>query len=335
MRLKFLLAILIAMLAGYLAVHNVDWPAFTEAFKKLDLKIWLLALPLYLVAHLVRALRWKIILGPSISVRFSRLFPYIMIGRAVNDMIPTGAGEFYRSYLIYKRDGLPYTNSLASILVERVFDGLVLVGILAAVFWIVGIEHEMALGIRTIALVFFSCIVVVVLVFVRFPLVFKKIVNPLISKLPEKISSLIDKGFDDFIGGLQVFKYPYVMLLTTMLTFLVWASEIFFYYTLMVAFNIQPEIWWAALTIAIASLMVVVPSAPGYVGLYHWAVVLSLGICGIAESRALAVAVILNITDLGITFFLGFGFMLKMGLGFSSPKKLEQEFKQEDEKINV
>lgn len=307
-----------------MAIHKVDWDIFFASFGRMDLLLWFIALPVYVLANIFRAFRWHIILLPNLKTSFKSLFQYIMIGRNVNNFLSTGTGEFYRSYLIYKRDGLPYTGSLASIMVERVFDGMVLVCVLVGVLWFIDIDNAIFSGIRNIVLFIFPLAAVLIVLFINFPQQFIKFFTPMINRLPPKISSLVLKGMGDFISGLAVLKVPYVFWGTLILSFAIWFLEIMFYYILFESFGIEPQIWWAAITIVVVSMMVVLPSAPGYIGVYHWAVVFALGICSISESKALATAVVLNITDLGVTFVLGFWFMLKIGHKLPDTKLVEE-----------
>jgi uncharacterized protein (TIRG00374 family) len=55
-----------------------------------------------------------------------RLFPVVVIGYMGNNVYPARAGEVIRAYVLRRREGVSISASLATIIVERVFDGLVM-----------------------------------------------------------------------------------------------------------------------------------------------------------------------------------------------------------------
>src|SRR5690606_17666805 len=56
----------------------------------------------------------------------SRLYPLICIGYFGNNVYPFRAGELIRSYVLKRNQQISITSSLATVIIERVFDGLVM-----------------------------------------------------------------------------------------------------------------------------------------------------------------------------------------------------------------
>jgi glycosyltransferase 2 family protein len=77
-----------------------------------------------LSVYLWQALRWSLILLPVASLRFSHAVRAIYAGLFASEVVPFRVGEVLRCYLVSRWTTLPFSVSLASVLIERVFDGI-------------------------------------------------------------------------------------------------------------------------------------------------------------------------------------------------------------------
>src|SRR5689334_3663601 len=87
---------------------------------------WLMLAPaigLYFVGVWLRSARWRLLL-PAHTVNTSTLFRTLLVGFTVNNLLPLRMGEVARAYLLARWAKVPYTATIASLLVERVLDGL-------------------------------------------------------------------------------------------------------------------------------------------------------------------------------------------------------------------
>ncbi|MGH9591761.1 MAG: lysylphosphatidylglycerol synthase transmembrane domain-containing protein [Bryobacteraceae bacterium] len=83
-----------------------------------------LAIAAELVVYLWQALRWNLVLKPVVVVRFWQTVCAIFAGLFASEVLPFRAGEVLRGYLVSRWTGLPFSVSAASVLIERVFDGI-------------------------------------------------------------------------------------------------------------------------------------------------------------------------------------------------------------------
>lgn len=72
----------------------------------------------------VRSYRWRLLLSPVKACRIEPLYSANLIGFMANDLLPARLGEFVRSYAAGRLEGIPASTTLATIVVERVLDGL-------------------------------------------------------------------------------------------------------------------------------------------------------------------------------------------------------------------
>src|SRR5262249_37646491 len=84
---------------------------------------WLgLSVALRVLTFVFRAVRWTWILRPVAVVRFFPAFRATAAGFAANNL-PAKVGEVLRPALLARSEKLPFSPLLASVALERVFDG--------------------------------------------------------------------------------------------------------------------------------------------------------------------------------------------------------------------
>src|SRR5689334_12567142 len=81
----------------------------------------------------LRAIRWRVILDPVVpNLPFGPLWRSIAIGMMVNNLALLRAGELARAYAITREvPEVTFSTSLASLVVDRVFDAIVVLLLLA------------------------------------------------------------------------------------------------------------------------------------------------------------------------------------------------------------
>lgn len=89
-----------------------------------------------LLSHLIRAERWKLLLGPvGYKVGLLKGFLSVMIGYFINLVVPRG-GEVSRCYNLYRLSGTPVNISLGTVVAERVIDLIFLIVLIGTSFLI-------------------------------------------------------------------------------------------------------------------------------------------------------------------------------------------------------
>ena len=124
------------------------------AFRRIDLQLLLKSLQganyLYLFPIVViifvnmalRALRWGYLLRPIKKIGFLNLFASILIGFMANNVLPVRMGEFVRAYIIGRSERIRKSASFATVMVERLFDGLTVLGLLVVVLTFIHLPPE-------------------------------------------------------------------------------------------------------------------------------------------------------------------------------------------------
>ena len=133
-RLQLAIGIGISFVFLYLALRGVNPHDLWAAVQNFN---WLYAIPFVAVTLLsmwIRAWRWRYLLLPPADLPPRRLWNPMMAGFALNGLLPARLGEFARAYVLGRKENLPFSRIFGTIVVERIFDTLVLLALLAYVF---------------------------------------------------------------------------------------------------------------------------------------------------------------------------------------------------------
>jgi len=116
----------------WLTLVRTDVQQIERAVRAAD-PFWMaLGMSVYAVNLLVRGVRWRLILGQVIAVRFQPVMTALLVGYGVNAIFPARLGELFRAEFCKQRCGIPRIWALASIVVERLLDGIIVVMCLGA-----------------------------------------------------------------------------------------------------------------------------------------------------------------------------------------------------------
>jgi glycosyltransferase 2 family protein len=118
------LGIGISLVFLFIAFRGQDLGEVRDALGEVNYWYLLPALALYFLGVWIRALRWSALLRPVIVVRPRETFPIVIVGYMANNVLPLRTGELVRAYVLGRRFGVRKTTSLATIAIERLFDGL-------------------------------------------------------------------------------------------------------------------------------------------------------------------------------------------------------------------
>src|SRR5512143_1900277 len=125
-RWRFWIGLVISAVFLWLALRGLS---LAEVASKLPgIEYWWLVpgVAVYFLAVWARAWRWRYLLRPIKPISTRALFPVVCIGYAGNNIYPARAGEVLRALVLKRHAGVAVSASLATIIVERVYDGVVM-----------------------------------------------------------------------------------------------------------------------------------------------------------------------------------------------------------------
>jgi len=128
---QFWLALAVSVLFLLFLVYQVDLGEIRSALGDANYLFVVPAVALYFVAVYFRAVRWRFLLSPLRLIPVRRLYPVIVIGYMANNVLPARLGELVRSYYLARREQFNTSSALATVAVERVYDGVTLLAFAA------------------------------------------------------------------------------------------------------------------------------------------------------------------------------------------------------------
>jgi len=326
MKPRNLIALAITLIFLFLAIYKIDFSDFISAFEGLN-PIWALpALFFYFLSFLFRAVRWRYMLADGKHIHLSSLFGYIVIGFMANNLLPARLGEFVRAYVTGRREQQSRSAVFASVVLERLFDGITIVIILLLLLYIEGSLGRPWLHYLSLvsSVVFAGGIVfLVMLTFMRETAV--KFSAAIFSLLPARLETLGNHILGRFLSGLSLLRNLKDLLAVTVFSFAVWGCETLVYLTYLKAFDINVPLDAALLTLVVVNLSMMIPSSPGGIGIFQFACVKALAIFGVSQGTALAFSGALHATQLLPIIILGLILLPRMGFSFSEISHVELE----------
>ena len=327
---QFWLGVLISIVFIWLALRGLRLDEFWDSVKQANY-FWLLpGIAVYFVGVWVRAWRWHYLLGPIKKIPTATMFPITTIGYMGNNIYPARAGEVLRAVMLKRKEGVAVSASLATIIVERIFDGVVM---LAFVFvnlpelakmtntsgMVGSIQQVAVLGTG----VFLGALAVFLLA-AMFPQTAMKIGLWFIYRfIPKRFQERVISLSNKFLDGLASLRSPFNALMVFLTSVIIWLLETGKYWFVMHAFNFSVSFFALMLMNGIVNLATTIPSAPGYIGTFDAPGIAVLTAYGVEHSVAAGYTLVLHVALWLPITLLGAYFLTREGMHWSDSLRAE------------
>ncbi len=292
---------LVSAAAVAYVISRLNLDEFLISIKSISILDVALLTVIYLIGFLPRALRSRLML-PALS--WHGAMGGVMIGYAANNLLPARLGELVRAQLVGTVEGIRRTTTLSSIVFERVLDGFVIV-ILLFIGSAGLMLPDWANKARWAGLALFSGLLLAFLISGFFKSFFMRFVpkgGP---------GQFIEGAIDGAAIGCR--SIP-ILVVIVGLSFVVWSIEAGMFYYGFYAFGIQADYLQALFVLGVLNLAILIPNAPGNIGVFQTFTILALGVFAVAASQATAYSVVLHlcqyvpVTAIGLGYLSYFGF---------------------------
>ncbi len=280
--LKIAVSIVISAFFIWLTLRNTDLSRVLEALKNAN---YLYLLPYFAVTvaiHFARTVRWGILLEPLGKPGFKRLNSASAIGFMALVILPFRLGEFARPLLIAEKGRIRRSAAMASVVVERVVDGLAMAAVLVVALLF---SNPVTRDAKTIAwvraggvaifAVFGGLLVFLVAAYLKRDLAVRlvnRLATPISAKLAKKASGMLDS----FIGALKMVPDGRKIALFLLLTAFYWGINGAGMAILGKAFGFDLPLAAAYAVLGVLVVGVMIPAGPGMLGTFQGAVVLGM-----------------------------------------------------------
>ena len=312
---RFWVGMVVSVLFLGILAYQVDFAEFKQSLQRANYLYVVPAIAIYFLAVYFRALRWRYLLSPLANFRVGRLYPVVVIGYMANNILPVRLGELVRSYYLSQREQCSASGALATVAVERVYDGLTLLLFAVAtapVLLMLGQFHGYGDLLGANATLLAAAMVGVFIAALSLLTLLAKtsadgtLAGWLLRFVPtaqgrDKIKELIHA----FIQGLGILNSPRKHLALLLFSLPVWLLEGSMYFLVGFSFGLDeyfPSIWVfmlvALLLTATSNLVTSLPTAVGGIGPFELVAQQTLVALGADPDEAAAYSIFLHIVAL-------------------------------------
>ncbi len=301
-RWQFWLGLVISLAFLYLALRGLHLEDLGAALQQANYWWLLPGVAVYFLGVWARAWRWHYLLRPVKAISTREMFPVVAIGYMGNNIYPARAGEVLRAVILKRREGVPISASLATIIVERVYDGVVM---LAFVFLnlpeLARLTHNSGFigDIQSLALWGTAAFVGALALFLlaaAFPVQANRLAHTLVVRfLPVRFQSRAQGLVEKFLGGLESLRSPRDALMVFVTSVVIWLFETGKYWFVMHAFPFEVSFFALMLMNGIVNLATTIPSAPGYIGTFDGPGIAVLVAFNVPQALAAAYTLVLHV----------------------------------------
>jgi glycosyltransferase 2 family protein len=274
----------------------VDLPELARLLARTDWSWTLLAVALAPAGLWARAARWRYLFPPDFDP--PGLPAATLIGYMANNVLPLRAGEIVRIYVVARRlraaRGMPAADSFwlvtATLVVERVLDSLALVLIMAGLIVLIAIP-PLFKWVATVLLAIDVIGVALLVSIARAPDAARALLARLTGRWPAA-QRVADGALGVALRGLDGVRARSHALPLLGWTALAWLCPATAAWSMLRAVHVDLPFVAGVTVLVFVGLGISVPSAPGYVGVWHAAAVLALAVFGVPQAPALAYALL-------------------------------------------
>jgi glycosyltransferase 2 family protein len=249
-------------------LHDLNWHEFAADVRVIHWRWVIVAVVADVLVYFWHGWRWSLLLTPVERIPLMRSVRAIYVGLFANEVLPLRTGEVIRCYLQARWSSIPFSVTLSSALIERIFDGFWLVlCMLIVVKRVPGLPRFII-----DAAVVLGVFVLVGAVIVAFAMFYRQRAHAAFSsesKFHRHVRVLIEDlhrmGHSRFLYFAALATIPYLL------------TQIVPIYAMMWAFDFADTSWGVASVLMIVlRLGSAIPQAPGNVGTFQYLAVLVL-----------------------------------------------------------
>lgn len=312
------LGILISLIFLWLAFGNLEIDAVLGYIRQVNL-LWLAAaVAVFIVSVVLIAWRWSFLLRAVEAVPLGYLTRLVMIGYMGNNVYPFRTGEVLRVVLLQHHYHVPIARSATTVIVERVFDGLVMLSFIVVALLFVPIATPEIQAMVQIASVLFLGAVAVFFVLAFRPGLMRTLLRLFERFLPARLAQIVNQIGEGILSGLESLRSPKDLAGAVFASYASWLVHAVSYWMVAAAFGLQLGYPVMLLAVGMVNLAGLIPASPGQIGIFEYFGGLALIAAGVAPEQAKAFALVTHVVVWLPATVLGFYYLIRQGLGWSA-----------------
>ena len=281
-----LVGIAISAVFLVLTILRVDLPSAGGALTRVAPLGLVAAVGLSALEVSIRAERWRRILHPFAPVDYRSAFTYLCIGYFANTLLPARLGDLARTVLAARAFGIPRIRTLATILLERVADGLTILAIVAVSVLVLPEARPLVTTAVSLAIVVAVAALVGSILIVATHRT--RVATTRLGVIARELVARLAEGLD-------AVRTPSRFIVVLALTILPFGVAVVTLLTVASALGVSLTIPQAVLTMGALALSTAIPAAPGSLGTYEFVGLTTLTGIGVPADQAIAIVVLVHL----------------------------------------
>ena len=311
--LRTVIGIVISGIAIWILAGSVDVPRTVDVLRTAN-PVWILAMVGTVFLDVAaRGGRWRALLAPIKWLPYRRVLGYTYVGYLANNVLPARLGELVRTHALGEGEGISRPTVLGTVVVERIVDTSIVVGLAALAVLVLGVGGTMSTAVVLGAGFVGLLVIGLVVAMVSHRLPGAERVTAVAERYP-RILELARRLRD----GLAVAARPGTLARALLLSAAAWTASIATFTAGGQSVGIELTISQAALLASGVALATIVPSAPGYVGTFELTAVGIAKVFGADPDASFAMALLVHVMILAVTSVGGIFAALRLGVGLDT-----------------
>ncbi len=323
-RWRAALGVVLSAALIYWTLHGISPSEVAQRLSEADPLLFAAATLCATAIFGLRARRWQTILEPIASwIPFGPLWRATAVGMMVNNVVPARAGELARAYALTKEAPVPFATALASLVVDRLFDAIVLLVLAATALLDPALSSadtiagrplsSFAMGAGTLVLL----LLIALYALVYFPTQLLRLFELFARRVSPSVEERGRRVLETFMRGFSVLRSPGRFAAVFGWTVAHWLLNALGFWLAFKAVGIGAPFSAALFLQAFIALGTAVPALPGFFGVFEYMSVQGLAVYGVSQQQSATWAIgyhlfsFIPITLIGAYYFARLGVRLR------------------------
>ncbi|MET0535092.1 MAG: lysylphosphatidylglycerol synthase transmembrane domain-containing protein [Steroidobacter sp.] len=315
-RLRSIVGLLLAALFLWLTLRQVRLDGLHSALDDLDVRLIAVSLVAAAVGYAFRIERWRLMLtSAGTNLRWKDCAGPLLASFAANNVLPLRAGDVMRCFAFNTRLGTTSGVVVATVFVERLLDLIVILALFGVTLLVFSMDAAAFLGVGGVALLFVAAVAVFVLLFPRVIVPIARAVGGWVARRWPTVGRKIADEVEKSLMTLEHLADRRRMVTLLLWSAAIWIAEGCAYWLAAASLPSLTNALAAWIALPVGALATLLPSAPGYVGTFHYFVVRAMTALGNETAAATVFAFSIHLIVLLPSTLGGCFYLLKQGHG--------------------
>ncbi len=291
------LEILVSLVFLGLALRGVNFGELWAQLRHADYAWLLPAIAVTAAILVLKGWRWQLLFLPDFRLPYGPVFSALCAGYLVSNVLPARLGELARLVLLAGEQPVSVTRIFSTIVIERVLDVLTLLLIFAGLlpFLRVELPPEVLRGAQVgILLVLLVAVLVVLLSPLKGMLL--RWAHALFGRVRFLDRPAVYTAIEHLIDGFAALRSRMGLLLVGQ-SFVAWCGVVFMAWSSAQAVGLHAPLGALVLCVVVTSLGMLLPSTPGYLGVFEYLTTVALLPFGVPKDVAFGFAIVWHLVN--------------------------------------